>query len=116
MMAVTSQPQPRTQQISAEQENYEKLVYAAIKPQWEQQVSLKGDLVDIGTVRVSFFVRADGHAEVVKILSNTSNEALVMVVIASLRRAHIPPIPESLLKHLPNRRLDLEIPFTLNPN
>lgn len=92
---------------------YMKTLLDAIGSRWYAFVDQKNDLIRIGTTRVVFVVDRSGRVNHLKVLENTSNEALANVCIQSIQEAQLPPIPDDLAVNLPAEGLDMEIPFTI---
>jgi outer membrane biosynthesis protein TonB len=95
---------------------YQKFLLDAIGSRWYAFVDRQIDLISIGTARVVFVVDRSGHVKNLKILQNTSNEALANVCIQSIQEAQLPPMPDDLASTLPPEGLDMDIPFTIFPN
>jgi Gram-negative bacterial TonB protein C-terminal len=95
---------------------YMKFLLDAIGSRWYAFVDRQIDLISIGTARVIFVVDRSGHVKNLKVVENTSNEALANVCIQSIQEAQLPPIPDDLAATLPPQGLDMDIPFTIFPN
>lgn len=95
---------------------YQKFLLDAIGSRWYAFVDRQIDLISIGTARVVFVVDRSGHVKKLKIVENTSNEALANVCIQSIQEAQLPPMPDDLATTLPPEGLDMDIPFTIFPN
>jgi Gram-negative bacterial TonB protein C-terminal len=95
---------------------YMKLLLDSIGSRWYAFIDRQIDLVTIGTARVVFVVDRSGQVKNLKIVENSSNEALANVCIQSIQEAHLPPIPDDLAATLPPEGLDMDIPFTIFPN
>src|SRR5437764_5280693 len=95
---------------------YQKFLLDAIGSRWYAFIDRQIDLVTIGTARVVFVVDRSGHVKNLKILQNTSNEALANVCIQSIQEAQLPPMSDDLASTLPPEGLDMDIPFTIFPN
>src|SRR6266699_7012861 len=95
---------------------YQKFLLDAIGSRWYGAVEQKNDLVSIGTTRVVFVVDRRGHVNNLKVVENTSNEALANVCIQSIQEAQFPPMPDDLATTLPAEGLEMDIPFTIYPN
>ena len=59
---------------------YNKAVHVAISPKWNTYIREHMDLITLGTVRVRFFITPNGKVEDIRLLSNTSTEALAQFV------------------------------------
>jgi outer membrane biosynthesis protein TonB len=95
---------------------YEKTVDDAIREPWIKMMKREYDLVTLGTLRVTFSILPDGHIENLRAISNTSTQYFEMATLRVIEHAHIPPIPESLLKTLPGHRIEMEAAFeSLSP-
>jgi outer membrane biosynthesis protein TonB len=95
---------------------YQKFLLDAIGSRWYAFVDRQIDLINIGTARVVFVVDRSGHVKKLKVVENTSNEALANVCIQSIQEAQLPPMPDDLAGTLPPEGLDMDIPFTIFPN
>src|ERR687887_459564 len=95
---------------------YMKFLLDAIGSRWYAFVDKQIDLITIGTARVVFVIDRSGHVKNLKVVENTSNEALAIVCIQSIQEAQLPPIPDDLSATLPPEGLDMDIPFTIFPN
>ena len=95
---------------------YQKFLLDAIGSRWYAFVDRQIDLISIGTARVAFVVDRSGHVKNLKIVENSSNEALANVCIQSIQDAQLPPMPDELATKLPPEGLDMDIPFTIFPN
>jgi outer membrane biosynthesis protein TonB len=95
---------------------YQKFLLDAIGSRWYAFVDRQIDLISIGTARVVFVVDRSGHVKKLKVVENTSNEALANVCIQSIQDAQLPPMPDDLATTLPPQGLDMDIPFTIFPN
>jgi outer membrane biosynthesis protein TonB len=95
---------------------YQKFLLDAIGSRWYAFVDRQIDLISIGTARVAFVVDRSGHVKNLKIVENSSNEALANVCIQSIQDAQLPPMPDELAAKLPPEGLDMDIPFTIFPN
>jgi hypothetical protein len=95
---------------------YQKLILDAIGSRWYAFVDRQMDLISIGTTRVVFVVDRSGRVKNLKIIQNTSNEALANVCIQSIQDAQLPPMPDELAAMLPPEGMDVDLPFTIFPN
>jgi outer membrane biosynthesis protein TonB len=95
---------------------YQKFLVDAIGSRWYAFVEQKSDLISIGTTRVVFVVDRSGRVKGLKIIENTSNEALANVCIQSIQEAQLPPMPDDLATTLPAEGLEMDIPFTIFAN
>lgn len=97
---------------------YQKLVYDAIGSRWYSYMAQSGDVVSIGTVRVTFWVDRTGRVKPgsLKVRENNSNEAFANVCLQSILEIELPPIPEEVATTLPPEGLEQEINFINFPN
>jgi outer membrane biosynthesis protein TonB len=95
---------------------YQKFLLDAIGSRWYAFVEQKRDLINIGTTRLVFVVDRDGHVKNLKIIENTSNEALANVCIQAVQDAQLPPMPDDLATTLPADGFPMDIPFTVFRN
>jgi Gram-negative bacterial TonB protein C-terminal len=95
---------------------YMKFLLDAIGSRWYAFVDRQIDLITIGTARVVFVVDRSGQVKNLKVVENSSNEALANVCIQSIQEAQLPPIPDDLAGTLPPEGLDMDIPFTIFPS
>ena len=93
--------------------SYQKFILDAIGSRWHALVEEKNDLVNIGTTDVVFVVDRNGHVKDLKIIENTSNEALANFCIQSIQDAQLPPMSDDVAATLPPEGLRMEIPFTI---
>ena len=76
---------------------YQKIVADSIGSRWYTYVEQKRDLINIGTLRLSFVVDPSGRVKDLKVTENSSNEAFASVCVQSVLEAHLPPIPEEVV-------------------
>ena len=95
---------------------YQKSILDAIGSRWYAFVERQMDLISIGTTRVVFVVDRSGHVKNLKVVENSSNEALANVCIQSIQDAQLPPMPDELASMLPPGGMDVDLPFTIFPN
>ena len=97
---------------------YQKLVYDAIGSRWYAYMAQSGDVVSIGTVRVTFWVDRSGRVKPgsLKVRENNANEAFANVCLQSILEIQLPPIPEEVAGTLPPEGLEQEINFINFPN
>jgi outer membrane biosynthesis protein TonB len=80
-------------------------------------VKQRGDLINIGTLRLRFVVDRSGRVKDLKITENSSNEAFANVCVQSVMEAHLPPIPEDVANTLPAEGLEIDgLGFIIFPN
>src|SRR5215510_12462640 len=96
---------------------YQKIVADSIGSRWYTYVDQKRDLINIGTVRLSFVVERSGRVKNLKVTENSSNQAFASVCVQSVLEAHLPPIPEDVAQTLPSEGLEVEgLGFIIFPN
>ena len=96
---------------------YQKIVADSIGSRWYTYVEQKRDLINIGTLRLSFVVDPSGRVKDLKVTENSSNEAFASVCVQSVLEAHLPPIPEEVVKSLPPEGLEVDgLGFIIFPN
>ena len=96
---------------------YQKIVSDSIGSRWYTYVEQKRDLISIGTLRLQFVVDPSGRVKNLKVTENSSNEAFASVCVQSVMEAHLPPIPEDVVKSLPPEGLEVEgLGFIIFPN
>jgi periplasmic protein TonB len=95
---------------------YEKQLYDAIGSRWYSYVDQRGDLISVGTARVTFTVDRSGRTTKLKVAENSSNEAFANVCLQSIMEVRLPPIPEDVASTLPPEGLETEISFTTFSN
>jgi outer membrane biosynthesis protein TonB len=95
---------------------YQKLILDAIGSRWYAFVDRQMDLITIGTTRVVFVIDRSGHVKNLKVVENSSNEALANVCIQSIQDAPLPPMPDELAAMLPPSGMPVDLPFTIFPN
>ena len=96
---------------------YQKIVADSIGSRWYTYVKDKGDLINIGTLRLRFVVDRSGRVKDLKITENSSNEAFANVCVQSVLEAHLPPIPEDVANTLPAEGLEIDgLGFIIFPN
>lgn len=96
---------------------YQKIVADSIGSRWYVNVKQRGDLINIGTLRLRFVVDRSGRVKDLKITENSSNEAFANVCVQSVQEAHLPPIPEDVANTLPPEGLEIDgLGFIIFPN
>jgi hypothetical protein len=96
---------------------YEKILKDAVGSRWYAFVDQKRDLINIGTLRLRFYIDRSGQVKDLKITENSSNEAFANVCLQSVLEAHLPPIPEDVADTLPSEGLEVDgFTFTIYPN
>src|SRR5437879_5495419 len=96
---------------------YQKIVADSIGSRWYTYVEQKRDLINIGTLRLGFVVDRSGRVKNLKVTENSSNEAFASVCVQSVLEAHLPPIPEEVVKSLPPDGLEVDgLGFIIFPN
>ena len=97
--------------LGTPQGRFEKAVQDAVGSRWYYYVRERGDLINIGTVQIRFYVRSDGKVEDVKVLRNSSNETLASTSLQSIIEANIPPMPEDLAPMFSGDRMEFTMSF-----
>jgi outer membrane biosynthesis protein TonB len=96
---------------------YQKIVADSIGSRWYTYVEQKRDLINIGTLRLRFVIDPSGRVKELKVTENSSNEAFASVCVQSVLEAHLPPIPEDVVKTLPPEGLEVDgLGFIIFPN
>jgi hypothetical protein len=96
---------------------YQKIVADSIGSRWYAFVEQKQDLVNIGTLRLRFFIDRSGRVKDLKVTENSSNEAFANVCVQSVLEAHLPPIPDDVANTLPPEGLEVDgLGFIIFPN
>jgi TonB family protein len=90
---------------------FEKAVQDAVGSRWYYYVRARGDLINIGTVEIRFYVRPDGKVEDVHVVRNSSNETLASTSLQSIIEADIPPMPGELAPLLTGDRMEFTMSF-----
>jgi TonB family protein len=98
--------------LGTPQGRFEKAVQDAVGSRWYYYVRERGDLINIGTVQIKFYVRPDGKVEDVRVVRNSSNETLASTSLQSIIEANIPPMPEDLAPLLSGDRMEFSMSFT----
>jgi outer membrane biosynthesis protein TonB len=114
--SITNRGAPRVSAIGTPLGRYRKILYDAVGSRWYNYVSQQGDLVNIGTARLSFSVDRSGHIRNLKVIKNSSNETFANVCLRSILEVQMPPIPEDVASTLPSDGLEEEMSFTMVPN
>ncbi len=95
---------------------YKKLLSNAIGARWYYLVQRDMDMYRIGTVAIRFRVSQRGKVELIKVVSNTSNELLAATSIQSITDAEMPPIPPDVAASLHNGRIEVDYSFSIISN
>jgi outer membrane biosynthesis protein TonB len=96
---------------------YEKILKDSVGSRWYTYVDQKRDLINIGTLRLRFYIDRSGQVKNLKITENSSNEAFANVCLQSVLEAQLPPIPEDVANTLPSEGLEVDgFTFTIYPN
>jgi outer membrane biosynthesis protein TonB len=96
---------------------YQKIVADSIGSRWYTYVEQKRDLISIGTLRLRFVVDPSGRVKNLKVTENSSNQAFASVCVQSVLEAHLPPIPDDVVRTLPAEGLEVEgLGFIIFPN
>jgi len=92
---------------------YAEAIYGRMKLVWAKLAEQRADDLSLGRVVVHCEITPDGHAENVKITSNTGNRALGELAIATIRETHLPPVPPAVLRKLPRQRFTEDFEFSV---
>jgi len=95
---------------------YKKMLSDAIGSRWYFEVNRQMGLITPGTVELRFVVNADGKAQKIQVLRNSSNESFAACSVGAVIEAEIPPIPKELIPMLENGRIEIEYSFTILSN
>ena len=96
---------------------YQKIVADSIGSRWYAFVEQKQDLVNIGTLKLRFYIDRSGRVKELKVTENSSNEAFANVCVQSVLEAHLPPIPDDVANTLPPEGLEVDgLGFIIFPN
>jgi hypothetical protein len=96
---------------------YQKIVADSIGSRWYAFVEQKQDLINIGTLRLRFYIDRSGQVKDLKVTENSSNEAFANVCVQSVLEAHLPPIPDDVANTLPPEGLEVDgLGFIIFPN
>lgn len=95
---------------------YKKMLADAIGSRWYYYVNNQMGLLAVGTVDLKFVVRADGKAEKIEVVRNSSNESFAACSVSAIVEAEIPPIPKELLPMLQGGKIEIEYSFTILSN
>jgi len=96
---------------------YQKIVADSIGSRWYAFVEQKQDLVNIGTLRLRFYIDRSGRVKDLKVTENSSNETFANVCVQSVLEAHLPPIPDDVANTLPPEGLEVDgLGFIIFPN
>jgi hypothetical protein len=96
---------------------YQKIVADSIGSRWYAFVEQKRDLVNIGTLKLRFYIDRSGRVKDLKVTENSSNETFANVCVQSVLEAHLPPIPEDVANTLPPEGLEVDgLGFIIFPN
>jgi len=98
--------------LGTPQGRFVKAVQDAIGSRWYYYVRERGDLVNIGSVQIRFYVRSDGKVEDVKVVRNSSNETLASISLQSIIDANLPPMPDDLAPMFAGDPMELVFTFT----
>ena len=98
--------------LGTPQGRFEKAVQDAVGSRWYYYVRERGDLINIGTVQIKFYVRPDRKVEDGRVVRNSSNETLASTSLQSIIEANIPPMPEDLAPLLTGDRMEFTMNFT----
>lgn len=96
---------------------YEKIWTQEISSRWNAFLETRGESADVGTVKLRWVIDRSGRIKDIRVLGNTSNETFLNICLQAVIDAKLPPIPEDLVKTLPEEGLVVdEMTFNLIPN
>ena len=95
---------------------YKKMLSDAIGSRWYFYVNEQMGLLTMGTVDLRFIVTANGKAQKVQVVRNSSNESFAACSVRAVVEAEIPPIPAELVPMLENGRIEIDYSFTILSN
>src|SRR4030095_12210240 len=96
---------------------YQKIVVDSVGSRWYAYMDQKRDMVNIGTLRLRFYVDRSGKVKDLKISENSSNETFANISWQSVLEAHLPPSRADVANTLPPEGLEMdEFGFTVFPN
>lgn len=97
--------------LGTPQGRFQKAVEDAVGSRWYYYVQARADLINIGTVQISFSVTPDGRVLHPRVLNNTSNATLANSSLQSIIDARIPPMPPELAPLVPGDGLEFTFSF-----
>lgn len=92
---------------------YNEAVGRAISSRWNYYIRDKGDVVALGSVRISFSVDRKGRVTSVRSEENTSNAAFAAICEKAVLDSELKPPGKDLSDALANGKLDITFTFTL---
>jgi outer membrane biosynthesis protein TonB len=98
--------------LGTPQGRFVKAVQDAVGSRWYYYVRERGDLLNIGSVRIRFNVRSDGKVEDVKVIGNSSNATLASISLQSIMDANLPPMPDDLAPMFAGDPMEFTFTFT----
>jgi len=114
--SITNRGPSRVNALGTPLGRYQKQLFDAIGSRWYSYVDQRGDLITLGTARVTFTVDRHGRTTKLKVAENSANEAFANVCLQSIIEVQLPPIPEDVASTLPPEGLEMEISFTTFSN
>ncbi|HEY0793402.1 MAG TPA: energy transducer TonB [Chthoniobacterales bacterium] len=97
--------------VGTPQGRFQKAVQDAVGSRWYYYIQQRSDLINVGTVQISFAVTPEGRVEHARVVSNTSNETLANSSLQSVLDARIPPMPPELAPLVPGSGLEFTFSF-----
>lgn len=94
---------------------YAKIIYDSIGSRFRGYSESRMDLLAFGTVSLHFVIDRSGRIKDLKLLNNTSNEAMANLCLQAVQEAQLPPMPDDLAATLPPEGLEWEPDFILFP-
>ena len=99
---------------SAAASAYRARVITIIGDSWSQSVHRRATRLFPGTVHVQFDITASGKPRDVRVHAQRPDKAAADLLRDVLRRTSFPPIPPTVLRDLPDRRIAVDLNFTLH--
>jgi hypothetical protein len=94
---------------------YRNAINDATRESWNSHTKNRMDMFSTGEIRVIISIDATGKVLDPRVVSNTSNQNLEVVTIASLIAAKIPPMPLDVVAAVRGGRMDADLSFKIGP-
>ncbi len=91
---------------------YQKAVSDAIGSRWYFGIQQNADTVQIGTVKVRFYIDPNGRVRRPEIIQGSSGSSLASVSITAVIEANLPPMPAEIASTLPNNQMEIDFTFS----
>jgi TonB family protein len=92
---------------------YKKQISDAIGSRWYYYVSDMIDLVNVGTVQLTFVVGKNGKVTDVRVVRNSSNETLASLSVRAIIEAEIPPMPKEVAGVVAGEKVEVDFTFAV---